>query len=634
MIVAVTRSGAFLGAICAAIIILISLQDPTFLGAEWLLQDAFTRRLAPSNPLDPRVMIVSVNEKSVRTLDQAGFGKPPYSREVWAQAIRELQSAGARVIAIDIGLSEEDINHPEGDRAFADVVRSAPVVLAADTDRNFPHDLRRVASVLWSLRGEPSRNIFGIVPPFMSNAPAIGTIRLENSPHTSVVHNYPLADRMTRDIYVPSLALEATRMYFRLPRTGEWQRDAFVFSGRRAPIDPSRNFLIRWHNTTTGQFVDFDKLMTAAAMRDERGADAAKLAPFETQFRDKIVLIGYTAQGLFDLRSTPLHPATAGLLIHANAIDNLINGRFNSEVSPAFLALLAVIIASTVGGIIHRTHSQWAAGGIAIAAIAIWIIAGYVALRGGIALNSVAAASSIALTYITITAVKFTAEQRHTAELRATFGRYVSPQILQHILAHPESVHLGGERRDLTILFSDIRGFTTISEASEPEAVVEMLNEYLTRMVEILLEHGGTLDKFIGDAVMGFWNAPAADPDHPRHAVDCAIAMIEETARIRSRWEADGKPALRIGIGVNTGDAVVGNIGAEKVFGYTVIGDAVNLASRLEGKNKDYGTEIIISEFTLARIDSTFQTVYLDEVKVKGKERAVRIYEVKGRTHA
>jgi adenylate cyclase len=195
-------------------------------------------------------------------------------------------------------------------------------------------------------------------------------------------------------------------------------------------------------------------------------------------------------------------------------------------------------------------------------------------------------------------------------------------------------VQLGGERRDLTILFSDIRGFTTISEASEPEAVVEMLNEYLTRMVEILLAHGGTLDKFIGDAVMGFWNAPAADPDHPRHAVECALEMIEETARLRDRWSAEGKAAIRIGIGINTGDAVVGNIGAEKVFGYTVIGDAVNLASRLEGTNKQYGTEIIISEFTLARIDSTFETVYLDEVKVKGKERAVRIYQVKGRAHA
>ena len=627
-----TRFGAFLGALCAAIIIILSLNDPTFLGAEWLLHDAFTRQLAARSSLDRRVMIVSVNEKSVHTLDRAGYGRPPYSREVWAQAIRELQRGGARVIAIDIGLSEEDINHPEGDRAFADAARKAPVVLAADTGPIFPHD--RIPSGLWIIRGQPSREIYGVVPPFVDNPPAIGTIRLESSPHTSVVHNYPIADRVKGDAYAASLALEVSRMYLQRDRAGQWQGSHFVTSWLHIPIDRQRTFLIRWHNATADRFVDFDKVLTAAVMRDEPGADPTKLAAFEAQFRDKIVVIGYTAQGLFDLRSTPLAPATAGMLIHANAIDNLINRQFNAAVAPAFFGVLVLIVAALVGGIVHRLHSQWAAGGVAIAAIAIWIVADYLALRAGLVLSSVAAASSIALTYITITAVKFTAEQRQTAELRATFGRYVSPQILQHILAHPESVQLGGERRDLTILFSDIRGFTTISEASEPEIVVEMLNEYLTRMVEILLEHGGTLDKFIGDAVMGFWNAPAADRDHPRHAVECAIAMIEETARIRSRWEAEGKPALRIGIGINTGDAVVGNIGAEKVFGYTVIGDAVNLASRLEGKNKDYGTEIIISEFTLARIDDTFSTVYLDEVKVKGKERAVRIYEVKGRAHA
>ncbi|HYS56421.1 MAG TPA: adenylate/guanylate cyclase domain-containing protein [Thermoanaerobaculia bacterium] len=621
-----TRFGAFLGAFCAAIV----LASPGFQGAEWLLHDAFTRQLASRSALDPRIIIVSVNEKSVHTLDQAGYGRPPYSREVWAQAIRELQRAGARVIAIDIGLSEENVDHPEGDRELADAVGNAPVVLAADTGPNFPRD--RIPPVLWTIRGKPSREIYGIVPPFLSNPPAIGTIRLESSPHMSVVHHYPLADRVKGDAYVASLALEASRVFLGGPRTGAWQRDEFVTSRLHVPVDAKRTFLIRWHSGA--HFVDFDKLLTADLMRDEPGADATKLAEFESQFHDKIVLIGYTAQGLFDLRSTPLAPATAGMLIHANAIDNLINGQFNTAVAPPFFAMLTLIIAAIAGGVVHRLHSQWAAGGVAIAGIAIWILAGFVALRGGVALNSVTAASSIALTYITITAVKFTAEQRHTAELRATFGRYVSPQILQHVLAHPESVRLGGERRDLTILFSDIRGFTTISEASEPEVVVEMLNEYLTRMVEILLEHGGTLDKFIGDAVMGFWNAPAADRDHPRHAVECAIAMIEETARIRSRWEAEGKPALRIGIGINTGEAVVGNIGAEKVFGYTVIGDTVNLASRLEGKNKDYGTEIIISEFTLARIDDTFATVYLDEVKVKGKERAVRIYEVKGRTHA
>jgi adenylate cyclase len=160
-----------------------------------------------------------------------------------------------------------------------------------------------------------------------------------------------------------------------------------------------------------------------------------------------------------------------------------------------------------------------------------------------------------------------------------------------------------------------------------------MLNEYLTRMVEILLAHGGTLDKFIGDAVMGFWNAPAFDPEHPRRAVRCAIEMIAETARLRERWETEGKAAIRIGIGINTGDAVVGNIGAEQVFGYTVIGDAVNLASRLESLNKEYKTEIIVSEFTLARIGEEYDVVYLDDVKVKGKANAVKIYEVRGMRH-
>ena len=625
----VTRFGALLGALSATIVVTVSFFDPTFLGSEWLVHDAFTRSIATRSPADPRIVVVAVNEKSVRNLAEIGYGRPPYSREVWAQAIAELHRAGARVIAIDIGLSEEDINHPEGDRAFAAAVQNAPVVLAANTDPKYPHELRGYARDLWIIRGTPSE-LNGVVLPFMTTAPAIGTIRLAVSPHTSVIHTYPISDRVTADGYVPSLALETARMFLNLPRSGVWEKNTFVFSGRRVPMERDRTFFIRWHVLNDSQFVDFDKLLVAALTREDPTADVKDLDAFEAQFRNKIVLIGYTAQGLFDLRATPLTAASAGLSIHASAIDNLVNAQFNRQANAILFGLIVLVIAAIVGGILHGTASQWSSGAIAVAAIAFWFIAGYLALRYGLIVHTVAAATSIALTYVTVTVVKFTAEQRHTAELRATFGRYVSPQILEHILAHPESVQLGGERRDLTILFSDIRGFTTISEASEPEAVVEMLNEYLTRMVEILLLHGGTLDKFIGDAVMGFWNAPAADPDHPRHAVECAVAMIEETARLRSRWEADGKPALRIGIGINTGDAVVGNIGAEKVFGYTVIGDAVNLASRLEGKNKDYGTEIIVSEFTKARIDDGFEMVYLDEVKVKGKERAVRIYEVKG----
>jgi adenylate cyclase len=382
--------------------------------------------------------------------------------------------------------------------------------------------------------------------------------------------------------------------------------------------------------------IGFDKLILAALARSDpaSGVPPERLAAFEASLRGKIVFIAYTASGLYDLRSTPLSSIAPGVEIHANALDNLLNNDFNRFAHRGIVFPLILAISAGFGTAIGATRRQTVAVPIAVGGILIVTAAGFAALSAGIIAPTVAAATSILLTYVAITVYKFTAEQRQTAQLRATFGRYVSPQILDHILSHPESVHLGGERRDLTILFSDIRGFTTISESSEPEAVVEMLNEYLTRMVEILLEHGGTLDKFIGDAVMGFWNAPARDPDHPRHAVQCAIVMIEETARLRAKWEAEGKPAIRIGIGINTGDAVVGNIGAEKVFGYTVIGDAVNLASRLEGKNKDYGTEILISEFTKARIGDDFETVYLDEVRVKGKERAVRVYELKGKRNA
>ena len=431
------------------------------------------------------------------------------------------------------------------------------------------------------------------------------------------------------------------RIVLHLPAEVRLEGNALRIGRLRVPMNANGEMAIRWSGFRKSaealhyDSIGLDKLMLAALARDDPSViPAHTLATFEASLKGKIIFIAYTAAGLYDLRSTPLSAVAPGVEIHANALDNLINGRFDRTANRGLLFPLLIVLSGGLGAALGRTRSQSIAGAIAVVAVLIVLAAGFAALSAGIVTPTMAATSAILVTYVVVTVVKFTAEQRQTALLRATFGRYVSPQILDHILEHPESVHLGGERRDLTILFSDIRGFTSISETNEPEQVVDMLNEYLTRMVEILLEHGGTLDKFIGDAVMGFWNAPASDPDHPRNAVRCAVTMIEETARLRERWQLEGKPALRIGIGINTGEAVVGNIGAEKVFGYTVIGDAVNLASRLEGKNKDYGTEIIISEFTKARIDEEFETVYLDDVKVKGKEQAVRIFEVKGRSHA
>jgi adenylate cyclase len=627
--------GVLLGLLCAALAGAFSVADPTFLGAEWLLRDAYSRTLAGRRTPDPRVVVVAVSERTSRVLDSRGYGRWPYPRSVWAAAVRELRRAGARVIVLDVGLGEEDIRHPDDDRELAEVLRGAPVVLGVQTQTGgrLPHDGGELAHDLWHIGGSaPTREDFGVILPQRAfrTTSGIGTIRLASSARSGIVHEYVLADQLGgSEQYVPGLALEAVRMYLGGPREARWTNDALRAGWGSIPMKGGRADLV-WHGRSGPAIrypvVGLENLL--AANRRTSGVDGATLAALDAQFRGRIVVIGATAFGLFDLRATPLWPSSAGVEIHANAIDDLLNGTFLHDANMPAQVLLLLAIAAILGALFDAIRLQWLSGAVAMTAAAGWAATGFGMLAGGIVIRTVAGISSVVLTYGLVTVVKFTDEQRQTALLKTTFGHYVSPQILNHILAHPEKVRLGGERREITVLFSDIRGFTTISEASEPEAVVEMLNEYLDRMVEILIEHGGTLDKFIGDAVMGFWNAPALDPDHPRNAVRCAISMVQETAKLRARWETEGKPSIRIGIGINTGEAVVGNIGAERVFGYTVIGDAVNLASRLEGKNKDYGTSIIISEHTLARIAGEVDTVYLDDVKVKGREKGVKIYGV------
>ncbi|HET7435859.1 MAG TPA: adenylate/guanylate cyclase domain-containing protein [Thermoanaerobaculia bacterium] len=620
MIHSALRRGALLGALCAAILAALLLFDAHLFGAEWSLFDAYSRLLARSRRPDPRIVLVTVSDAAAATLAET-YGRPQsYSREVYARVLDELRRDGAAVVAFDIFFAEPNDAAPEGDRAFAEKLAGANAVLAAQTQPPNARRPLRETPEAWRAKLLPKSTVaaFNLEPPHITfrDAAAIGTIRLATSGGSARIHHYPLADPLL-GASIPSLGLAtADRFLHRdVARGGE--------------------MLIRWNGAKrtpealSYPSVDLDKLVIASLAREEGTIDAATLAQFAKQFRGKIVLVGFTSAGLLDLRANPLSPKAAGIEIHANAVDNMINGDANREASLALTLPLILLIGAAFGAAIDSTRSQLFSGLIAVSAVALVLAAGYAALAvAHLATPAFSGAAAVALTYVVITVVKFVAEQQQSALLRATFGRYVSPQILEHILAHPEKVRLGGERRDLTILFSDIRGFTSISEASEPEEVVEMLNEYLTRMVDILLAHGGTLDKFIGDAVMGFWNAPAFDANHARNAVACAVAMVEETARLRAQWEAEGKAALRIGIGINTGDAVVGNIGSGRVFSYTVIGDAVNLASRLESKNKDYVTEIIISEFTLARIGDSFETVYLDDVKVKGKERAVKIYQV------
>ncbi|HEY0590327.1 MAG TPA: adenylate/guanylate cyclase domain-containing protein, partial [Thermoanaerobaculia bacterium] len=583
----------------------------------------------------------------VRTLAPY-YGRPPWSRELMARAVEEAAHGGARAVAFDVLFAEENLNDPAGERRFAAAMESMPVILGAQTG-----GIRRAAEQappawrrsVWRVEGAPPLDPEPLTPPhpLFATADAIGTMQLYVEERATVARRYRTLVPIADGSWIPSLALATAAAVRSLPHEAAWVRrtgdDGLRIGPLDIPVDDNGTFAIRWHGSYEEeapvgyQLVDFDRLVAASLQREESPQVAGDLdAQLRKLFEGKTVIVGYTAAGLLDLKATPLSSTSPGVEIHANALDNLLRGDFNRGADPRVVLLLVVLSGALFGALAASIHSQAATAGLLVLFAGAWLAASPLLLRRGIAAAAVGPAIAIAATWGTITAVRFIAEQKRSSLLKGTFGRYVSPQVLHYLLENPDKVQLGGERRDLTVLFSDIRGFTSISEAAEPEEVVEMLNEYLTRMVEILLSHGGTLDKFIGDAVMGFWNAPTEVADHPRRAVLCAIEMIEETARLREQWEKEGKASIRIGIGINTGEAVVGNIGSSRVFSYTVIGDTVNLASRLEGKNKDYGTEVIVSESTMLRMGDDIPAFYLDEVRVKGKNLPVKIYEIRGRS--
>ena len=346
------------------------------------------------------------------------------------------------------------------------------------------------------------------------------------------------------------------------------------------------------------------------------------------RFKDAIVVVGTTAPGLFDLLTVPFAEGKMpGMQVHASVIDNLLSGRFISP-APAWMGFLLSLLCGVAAGAAIVRLGVWP--GLASSALlaALLAAATVAAFARGTWLPAVAPSLSLAFAIFGGVSYQYLVEGREKRQVKKLFARYVSKDVFDQLMADPSRAQLGGQRREMTVLFSDIRGFTTFSEQGEPEQIVQQLNEYFSRMVHVLFEHRGTLDKFVGDAVMALFGAPVEDPDHAEHAVQAAIAMLRELGELNRGWASEGRPTLAIGVGVNTGEMVAGNIGSETIMSYTVIGDAVNLGSRLESLNKQYGTSIIVSETTRARLKGRYDIRPLGDVVVKGKTKPVAIYEV------
>ena len=344
----------------------------------------------------------------------------------------------------------------------------------------------------------------------------------------------------------------------------------------------------------------------------------------------KVVLVGVTTMGIYDLRPMPFEPNYPGVELHATAIENVITGDYLSRPYDFIWLEMAIMLLVGLGFSLLLNRLRLTTG--LIITLLVWFavvaVDFLILFPAGLLAQTVLLDVQILVLFLSIAVYRYATEERQKRETRRAFQFYLSSDVIDAVMEDTSKLGLGGERRELTVLFSDIRGFTTISEALPPEELTALLNEYLTPMTDLVFKYRGTLDKYMGDAIMAFYGAPVAFADHPQAACWTALEMMSKLHEMQASWLERGLPEVDIGIGINTGLMSVGNMGSVNRFDYTVMGDHVNLGSRLEGINKQYGSNIIISEFTRAAVGDHFTCRELDSVAVKGKNEPVRIFEL------
>ncbi|HEX6750493.1 MAG TPA: adenylate/guanylate cyclase domain-containing protein [Longimicrobium sp.] len=645
------RLGRGLAVGTAAAAVTVSLRGTTLMRrAEGATYDLRTTALADPSRASRDIVIAAIDDRSLREL-QPQYGRWPWPRAVHAAVLDYLRYAGAKLVVYDVQFPEAGLDSAS-DQAFADAVAEAgnvvlPMAMSRDTDS--------VEGIAAGASGEAEARRFALplrggnalveqgqeiapMPALTRGAAGVGSIALNSDTVSGTVRHEQLVWRHDGRFY-PSLSLAAARLADPRRYGGAFSLDRGALRGGvvAVPLEDGR-MVIRWRGpfgTRARQtYPAFSYSRLALSYDDVFHGRAPALPP--DSLKGKIVFVAATASGMLDLRVTPYGAKEPGVMIHATALDNLLRGDFMRR-APAWAnagtAAASALAAATAVSLI--VSAAWGTAA-ALLVLLLAAIASVGAFAGGVWLDAAAPALGGALAYAGAMAGNYVTEGRERRRVRDMFSRFVDPHVVRQLADAGQSLALGGQRVPLTILFSDIRGFTSLSEKLPAETVVAMLNEYLGAMTDIVFRHRGTSDKFIGDAVMAFWGAPLPAADHARRACDCALEMIAELDRLNRAWEADGRAAgLRIGIGINTGEAVVGMIGSLRhKLDYTAIGDAVNLASRLESLNKEMETTIIISDAVRAALGDGYDTRALPEVHVKGKEQAVQVHELRGRRAA
>jgi adenylate cyclase len=625
----------------------------------------FKIRARGERPISGQVAIVAVDEKSLKEK-----GRWPWPRTFMADLVDKISGAGAAVIGFDIFFPERDRYVPfttveeaakkkdlsnissenlmewvqevgNSDKLFAEsILRSERAVLGyfvyASEDRSGDTAEKLTAQQMELLDfsqypitqrfdkpGDqvPLRVMSSVglsLPEFVDAANSAGYVSFVPEVD-GVVRWVPMVMQLG-DYLFPPLSLQMLREATQLPlavRIAGFGVDGLKLGDNVFPTSESGDFLINYY----GPAFTFTHYTASEVLDGKIG---------KKELENKIILVGGTAAGIHDIHTSPYGPLYPGVEVHANIIENLIQQDF--IVRPDWLRILdflMILVSGILLGIVSIYFKAYTMALVLLLGIGSYLGADYYLLtQEGLWINTIYPVFTQIFVYSGITVFKFGFEEREKRFIKGAFSQYLAPAVVDQLMDNPKLLKLGGERKELTAFFSDVAGFSTISENLEPEELVDLLNHYLTEMTDIIMKYEGTVDKFEGDAIIAFFGAPIPHKDHARRTCLVALEMQDRLAELREGWKKEGKHELFMRIGINTGAMVVGNMGSKSRMDYTMMGDSVNLAARLEGVNKQYRTYTMISQFTYEQVKDDIEVRELDLIRVVGKNEPVRIYEV------